>query len=285
VSALWRKSPASGPDPVRTRRRYWISGIAGVVLLSAVMLGFAALGPLRSKSNPSVKTIVLSSEQESAQLVAKGEAALASGDTTAAAAFAAQALILDPANTQAKKLTEAIKQKSTAGTGSPAAGTTPTTGATPTTGTTPTTPVVTTPDGFSGDIADLSLLLPQSFEGYSMGKPAVSGGDVIVSATPKDRSASADRIIWAVHQMQDAAEAQKFTNRVSKVVYGEDYAPVNIRGATGYFGTDGTRFATVSYVRGKYVFEVIATSNSIPPAKLKDTVVRAAQAISDTPPN
>ena len=36
---------------------------------------------------------------------------------------------------------------------------------------------------------------------------------------------------------------------------------MSIDGAPGYFGTDGTRYATYVYVRGRYAFEVLVTGN------------------------
>ena len=48
---------------------------------------------------------------------------------------------------------------------------------------------------------------------------------------------------------------------VSKKSFDKDGTSVSIDGAPGYFGTDGTRYATCVYVRGRYAFEVLVTGN------------------------
>ena len=76
--------------------------------------------------------------------------------------------------------------------------------------------------------------------------------------------------------------AQKFLDGVSKGLYSKDPAVVTVRGVTGYFGTDGTRFATVAFRRGRYVFEVIVTSSG-PPADAKALAEKAAAAFPAAP--
>jgi hypothetical protein len=69
---------------------------------------------------------------------------------------------------------------------------------------------------------------------------------------------------------------------VSKGSFPKDGAVVNVRGTTGYFGTDGMRFASVAFRRGRYVFEVIVTSSG-PPAGVKALAEQAAAAFPASP--
>ena len=56
---------------------------------------------------------------------------------------------------------------------------------------------------------------------------------------------------------------------------------MSIDGAPGYFGTDGTRYATCVYVRGRYAFEVLVTGNGKDPKELRTLAQEAAKAFQD----
>jgi hypothetical protein len=127
-------------------------------------------------------------------------------------------------------------------------------------------------------MSDLALALPRAFSGYALGVPSKQGADAVVSATPSASGAAAQRLIWAVHDRGGAAEAKTFVNNVSRKTYGVDGADVKVSGMSAYYGTDGMRFATVVFVRGRYVFEVLGTAASGDPGVVRSTVLTAAEA-------
>jgi hypothetical protein len=54
---------------------------------------------------------------------------------------------------------------------------------------------------------------------------------------------------------------------------------VKVSGVTARFGTDGAHLAAVSFVRGRFGFEVVATAVSGDPKQLKTLVIQAASAL------
>lgn len=134
-----------------------------------------------------------------------------------------------------------------------------------------------TPDS-SGKIPDIRAALPTAFSGYSVGVPSKQGADAVVSATPSAGGSAAQRLIWAVHDRGSASAAKTFVSKVSRTTYEVDSADVKVRGVSAYYGTDGMRFATVVFVKGQYVFEVLGTAASGDPGVVRSTVLAAAQA-------
>jgi uncharacterized protein (DUF2252 family) len=113
--------------------------------------------------------------------------------------------------------------------------------------------------------------------------PQIVDTDAQVSGEPSTRGV---RVIWAVHDRGSAATAAKFISAVSKKSYPKNAQTVSIDGATAYLGTDGGRYATAAYVRGRYVFEVIVSlqeASSSAVAQAVPIARDAAVAFPDTP--
>ena len=103
-----------------------------------------------------------------------------------------------------------------------------------------------------------------------------TGGDVTRSGAPRGLTDPVRTISWAVHDRKTAAAAKRFITATSKRAFSHNAATVVIANHSGYFGTDGTQFATVSFVRGRYVFEVLASARDVRPIKIKAAVLQAA---------
>jgi hypothetical protein len=264
-----------------TQKSVIVGGVVTVVVLAVVILGVMAFSPGGNKTPSSTAP---PGPTQSQQLTEEADQAAASGDTTTAANLARRAIQLDPNNAKAKALLglAASQQKAAASkqgnsvsnksgsNGSSAAGKTSSSS--------------TMTVDFTKKVADIGALLPTTFAGYSMGSPAPSGADVVVAATPLSSSAPAQRVIWAVHDRGSTSSAKQFVTSVSKKTYPVDSASPTVDGAKGYYGTDGTRFATVVYARGRYVFEVLGTATGSDPGTLHDTVIKAAKAFPDSAP-
>ncbi len=129
-------------------------------------------------------------------------------------------------------------------------------------------------------LADVAVLLPTSVEGLSIGSITQ---DEITAVVPFDPvgggpySASMRRILLSVRDAGSAEVAATYRAQVSQVVYSKNASDVTVHGARGYFGTDGQRLATVSFTRGRFVFEVVVTAVG-DPAGVKDAAVRIASA-------
>lgn len=94
----------------------------------------------------------------------------------------------------------------------------------------------------------------------------------------------AARLVMTVIDMKTSAGARNFITDTSKSAYKIGGTSVDIDGVAGYFGTNGASLATVSYVRGRYVFEILMTSATGNPIELKDLAVSAAEEFPDTMP-
>lgn len=165
------------------------------------------------------------------------------------------------------------------GPGTPASGAGgqgPSAGGTPPAGGTPSAadPMWNTP------VADVSVLLPTSIEGLSIGSITQ---DEIAAVVPFDPvrggpySASMRRVLLSVRDAGSAEVAAKHRAQVSQVVFSSNASDVTVHGVRGYFGTDGARLATVSFTRGRFVFEVVVTATG-DPAGVRDAAVRIASA-------
>jgi len=245
-------------------------GIALAVLVAAIVTGslFA-----RSKRPPLPKAIQLTTEQQSAADYDQAIETLSKEDTTTAMLLLERAVSLDPNNNRAatklselKKTTES--QKPNPDTPSPSPPTT-------------STPDPDAPDPFLGAI-DLKRLLPKSLDGFSIGTPQIIDADATVAAEPNVANSVISNVIWAVHDRGSEAKAQEFVDSLSASLYPQDKASVNIKGVTGTFSTDGTRFASVAFRRGRYAFEVTLTSSG-PPGNAKTAAEKAAAAFPTAP--
>lgn len=242
-----------------------LSGVITVVVLAAVILGLWAFSSPKKSTPP---TIQLNPAQQSAQLLAQGKKALSQNDTSTAVSLFEKAVEVDPANEGAKQALAAAEATSSSTTG--------TTGKK--------TPAKSTPA--SSDVwlkkLDTDKLLPTAFPDYSIGSKETVGTDTQVTGTPAKPNPTVTSIVWAIHDQGSASDATKFVTNVSKKLYTKDVSNPSINGVAAHFGTDGQRFATVSFVRGRYVFEVIITSNRSPVSD-KALAVQAAEAFGTTP--
>jgi len=249
------------------------SGVTVAVLVAVIVAGslFA-----RSRQTPSPQEIQLSAAQQSKADYDQAVEALSREETATAILLLERAVKVDPGNTEAQIKLNALRGSSSgdsASSGSPSGGTAG--------GTTTTTPEPSGPDPFLAAI-DLPKLLPTSMDGYSLGSAQIIAPDATLAGEANAQGSNFRSIIWAVHDRKDEASAQKFLDGVSKGLYSKDQASVNVRGVTGYFGTDGTRFATVAFRRGRYVFEVLVASSG-PPADAKALAEKAAAAFPAAP--
>ena len=266
----------------RSRRRltrrtlYLLSAAATVLVLAGVILGISALSsPTRSADS----VVEFSTGDESTSLYEQALKALASNDETAAVILLQKAIALDSTNTAARdELTKIVgaraSEQSKSGNDSEDVGATDP----------PDGPVGNPDEGFTEAVEDLGTLLPASLEGYEFGMVTEFGSDANVSADPTD-SGPVDvitRVLFSVHDLQDPDTAKSFITSVTKVAFPENSAEVTVNGVPAYFGTDGARFATVAFSRGRFVFEVIVTTDSGAPGTLLDLSIVVASAFPDS---
>jgi hypothetical protein len=244
------------------------SGITVAVLAAAIVAGslFA-----QSRRPPVPATIQLSAAQQSKADYDNAMSALSNEATPTAIALLEHAVATDPSNTAAKAKLAQLKKSVAAET--PSA---PTPSATPTKA-----PEPSGPDPFLGAI-DLKKLLPATMDGYSLGASQIIAPDATVAGEPDASGSGFTNILWAVHDRGSESAAQQFVDGLSNGLYSKDKAPVNVRGVTGTFGTDGTRFASIVFRRGRYAYEVIVTS-STNPLDAKALAEKAAAAFPAAP--
>lgn len=276
---------ASVTPPKRSkqlRRDAMIPGIVTVVVLAAILIGIAAFGPAQSEKK--VELGLADTALDSEQYAVQAENALASGNTTAAVELANRALSIDPDNATARSVIvgAASSQQNATSSGASSSKSTPRVDSKKTSGAKPVSP---DPDvGFTKKLSDMERLLPIAFEDYFLGGATTTENESQVSATPVSVGQEANQVIWTVHQTNSKAEARAFISDVSKNLYANDVATLKFDGVTAYFGTDGARFATVSYLRGIYVFEVLVTGTDTNPKTLQGLAQEAAKAFADAPP-
>ncbi len=246
---------------------------ATVVVLAGVILGISALSSRPDSDAPKPTQSGLTDAQRSRLALLKGRELLASGDTTEAVALFEQALKLDPGNVEAERALSSVAASAGATGSKPQSTTEPT--AQSDGGVRPDDPV------FSTAIEDLTLLLPGDAAGFSLGAVTQGERDVTVSGSPVSSDVRATRALWTVHDRGSIKGADEFIDSVSKDLYPKDSSRVVVDGAQAYFGTDGIRFATVVYRRGRYVFEVVLTAPSGAPKSLAREAKAAAAAFPD----
>lgn len=146
--------------------------------------------------------------------------------------------------------------------------------------TTKTAPV--TPAGPWDQKLDMTKLLPAAYQGYRLNGTDDGVADVMLSGVPEGGDGAVTNILWLVHDRKTAAKAAKFITTASEVMYPRDVAAVKVNGVPARFATDGKHLATVTYTRGRYVFEVVMTSAQSP-VKQQAAVLAAATAFGTTP--
>lgn len=262
-----RASGQPGPKGkgMSPRVKMIVSGALTVGVLAVVIFVlWSATSPKRPQTPTT--TIELSPAQRSNADYQQGLASLESSDTTQAIALFQRALTADPTNSSAKSQLDAIAAQKAKD---------PQTSAVA-------TKTVAPVDPFSKPVKHLSSLLPGtgsgSLSGYTLGPTQTQGSDSTRAGNPKDPASLVTRALWTVHDRESSSNAIKWQNEISKSLYSKSADSVTVNGVTGYFGTDGARFATVSFVRGRYVFEVVLTSSTGAPADLKALATQAAEA-------
>jgi len=260
------------------RRAELLAGVGMIAVLVAVVLVFSALGSPGDISDPQDASSPASQAQK---LVTQAGGALASGDATLAVTLAEKALSLDPTNESAVRVVQQVEaaRKTESTNGSKTQGPSETPGD-PNEPEEPEEPEFDD-SAFEASVADLSVLLPTSFSGFLFGDVSVVGGDAQVTGTAQAPSGAARQIAWSVHALGSRAAAESFIVKTSKVLYGKNGEGVRIDGTSGYFGTDGTRYATAAYVRGVYVFEVLI-SGDVDPSEHRQAAINAARVFPET---
>lgn len=262
------------PTPAEKRRRALLRWSITVAVAAILMIGVGALGPaLTGQKKPEQPGATLSARDRSEQLRTQAEAAGAAGDVQTARVLAQRAVEADPSNPAARELVTRL----TPGGGSSSAVTTTPSPSVPTT-TAPPAASASPDTGYTAPIADLSSLIPTSFPHWSFDQSIVTEGEVSVSASPVSAKAAGGRLIWTVRDRESIAGAKSFVSKTTKVLYNKKAASVTVHGVTAYFGTDGERLATVTYRRGRFVFELI-----FPSALGREKGIGAATAFRDTP--
>jgi hypothetical protein len=264
-----------------SKRTWRIIGIAvGVFALALMVLVSSAVSKPKNTQSPEVKAVA--QEMESNSLTDQGVAALSANDTATAETLLRRAVALNPQNKRAVvALTQIRQSTNTASNGGSSGNTGSNAGSGSngsSTGGSGSDPSKPAPGPFDKQV-DISKLLPAGAAGYTMYPQQVSGTEAQISGDPATKGV---RVIWAVHDRGSAASAAKFISTVSKRVYAKDSRTASIDGATAYLGTDGARYATAVYVRGRYVFEVIVSLAS-PSATIKQALPLAQEAAAAFP--
>lgn len=265
-------TPTDSAKRRRTLLRWSIVVAVGAVLI--ILVG--TVGPVLLGQRGSQQPTATAAHDRSEQLRSQAEALLASGETTAALVIAQSAVDADPANTAARALVDRISGAATA----PAP--TSTTTANPPSSSTTTTPNArprTSPDaGYLQPVSDMAALIPTAYAGWSFDQPLKFEDNVSVSASPEKAAAAGQKLQWTVRDEGSPAKARDFAARTSKRLYSKHPATVTVHGVSARYGTDGGVIASITYTRGRYVFELLF-STSVGRA----AGVRAASAFRDTP--
>jgi hypothetical protein len=248
------------------RARVLLNGAVTVVALALIIVGLWAFTSPK-KTPEVVPTVQLSPAQQSAQAYSEGIKALSAEQTGTAVTLMEKALKIDPTNSDAKKALDRLKKLTPVDS--------------PSTPRTVPSKVTAAPGVWSKKLA-LKSLLPTAFPGYSVGGAEQGGpSDANVSATSDQAGSPVANILWTVHDLATSSKANAFLASVSKKLYSKNAAQVRVNDVTAYFGTDGRRFATVAYVRGRYAFEVVVTADA--PAGARGSASAAAAAFATNP--
>jgi hypothetical protein len=240
---------------VSPRAKTLLSGAATVLILAAVIGGIYAFSAPRHPA-PSSST-QLTPSQLSKKAYQQGLKALSSKDTTGAIALFERAVTYDPHNSSAKKaMKDAKTQQASQQTGS-ASSTQSVKNSSTNSG------APQGPDPWATALSPRSLL-PKAFTDYALGSAQADGPDATVGGSPTKAAAKVTSVVWSVHDCATPAKSASFLQSVTKSLYPKDAAAVPVNGVSAYFGTDGTRFASVAFSRNRYVFEVVLTSTDAP---------------------
>ncbi len=258
------------------RTKVLLTGAVTVAVLAAVLIVAGLFGPLRSGTSGPGSTSI----DESQQLYQQALVAQASGDTSQAAVLAQQAVDANPENASAKALLAQVKKPATTPTTNPGTNTGTDTDAD--TGA-ETSPTVDVDAAFRKNYEDLKVLVPAMAAGFVLDTPLQMERDLNMSGNVDPANKTITQVSWAVHDFKTESKAKAFVTKTSKKSFPKDSGTVSVGTTKAYFGTDGTRFATVSFARGRYAFEVLVTTANTDPIKAKDIAIAAAKAFPASP--
>ncbi len=261
-----------------SRRTWSFIGVgAGILALALVIVVSSALSAPKKTQSPEMKA--LAQQMESTSLTDQGLSALSASETATAEALLKRAVALNPNNTRAVVALTRIRQSTTGSSSrtpsSPSGSKAPAGNSTGSSGAVTTKPKAG-PFDKQVDIGKLVKLTPKGYEMYPAQVTATEGQ---VSGDPTTPGV---HVLWAVHDRGSTSEAPKFITNVSKRAYAKNGTTASIDGASAYLGTDGVRYATAAYVRGRYVFEVIVSIGNTS-MDLKQAIAMARDAAAAFP--
>jgi hypothetical protein len=250
------------PRPVKRhvlskRTRAVLAFVATAVALAAVIFVGGALSAPKPSEPSSTPAPAQQAADEGERLYAQALSALRSGDTTAAVLLLEKAAAAGNADAK-KKLDEVRSSPSGGGSGSG--------GGVPST-------------DYLSPVADMRSLLPTSVAGYTLGLVETSTVDAILPLDPLDNRPSqvVSVIVLTVFDKGTAPAAKAYVDALPRG-YAKDGSTVAVNGTTARFGTDGLHVAALTFSRGRFAFEVVATTARGNPADVRDTTIAVARA-------
>jgi hypothetical protein len=132
-------------------------------------------------------------------------------------------------------------------------------------------------DQFTGQVADLTTLLPTAIQGYvaSAVEPSPTGAILSIQPAAVGPATRVTLIVMTVLDKGTEAGARDYVAKLS-AAYPDNGSEVTVGSRSGRFGTSGSRLAAVAFSRGRYAFEVVATSSRPDPVKIKDIALGVA---------
>jgi hypothetical protein len=235
----------------RVRRIVWLTGsVVAVAVVIVVAAAFNAPRPTTSEPGAPVAASGAGARDYESAL-----AALASGETTKAVELLRTAAAAGSVSAQTK-LAELAKTP-----GASAA----------------TTRTAPSDDQFTGQVADLTTLLPTAIQGYvaSAVEPSPTGAILSIQPAAVGPATRVTLIVMTVLDKGTEAGARDYVAKLS-AAYPDNGSEVTVGSRSGRFGTSGSRLAAVAFSRGRYAFEVVATSSRPDPVKIKDIALGVA---------
>jgi hypothetical protein len=139
-------------------------------------------------------------------------------------------------------------------------------------------------DAWSKPVSNLATLLPKAVAGYTMGIVEKPKGSAIVPLEPAMPGPVAGKVtivVLTVFDKATVAGALAYVDQFQRA-YPSDLASVTVGTLTGRFGTDGSHLAAVTFSRGRFAFEIIATATRGAPLDIKSIALQAAEALGAT---
>lgn len=256
-----------------TRRRGFLWGFLGVLVLAAVILVGAGLSsPKRSPQRPAAS--VTGQADRGNRLYEDAMAALRSGDSTRGVELLRQAASLVPTDVRVRRAlataeASAKVSSTSAPDGDPAAPRPPSGNAS--------SPATAPPPP-----RDSRALLPPALTEYVLGAVSQDGGELAVSLDPKPRSAVSGLVshgVLAVHTFRDERASSHFVSSVIRASFPRSARDTSVGAIPAYFGTDGRRVAGLSFAWGRFAVDILLTAENGDPAGLFGAASKVAAEI------